>query len=411
MIAFTAGKIMSARSTHAADILVVGAGIAGASAAFELSAFASVIVLERESRCGYHSTGRSAASFTENYGGEVVRRLAVASRAFLQSPPQGFCEHELLRPRGMITIGRSDQLELLERRLEQGRALVPSIARIGVDAALARVPILRRDYVAGAYLEPDSRDIDVDGLHQGFMRGARRRGARIVVSAEVLSIARVGGCWTVDTGTAAYHAPLLVNAAGAWADIIAGLAGAGTLGLVPKKRTAFNVPVPGGVDIRRWPLVDDVGEEFYFKADAGQLLVSPADATPSPPADVHPDDLDVATGVERLERATTLSVARVSRAWAGLRTFASDGTPVVGPDPGVDGFHWLAGQGGYGIKTSPALSRLCASLIRGAGMPNDLARLGLTPAELAPGRLCPAPGDPAPRAGENSRRAVPTSAS
>jgi D-arginine dehydrogenase len=402
---------MSARSTHTADILVVGAGIAGASAAFELSAFASVIVLERESRCGYHSTGRSAASFTENYGGDAVRRLAVASRAFLESPPQGFCEHELLRPRGMITIGRADQLELLERQLERGRALAPSIVRIGVDAALARVPILRPDYVAGAYLEPESREIDVDGLHQGFMRGAKRRGARIIVSAEVLSIARGRGRWTVDTETAAYHAPLLVNAAGAWADTIAGLAGAGTLGLVPKKRTAFNVPAPAGMDIRHWPLVDDVGEEFYFKADAGQLFVSPADAIPSPPADVHPDDLDVAIGVERLERATTLSVERVSRAWAGLRTFASDGTPVVGPDRSVDGFHWLAGQGGYGIKTSPALSRLCASLIRGDGMPDDLARLGLTQGELAPERLRSGSRGPAPRGGEDSVGRVPMAAS
>ncbi|HEX3847062.1 MAG TPA: FAD-binding oxidoreductase [Steroidobacteraceae bacterium] len=402
---------MSARSTHAADILVVGAGIAGASAAFELSAFASVIVLERESRCGYHSTGRSAASFTENYGGDVVRRLAVASRAFLESPPDGFCGHELLRPRGTITVGRADQLELLERQLERGRALVPGIARIDVDAAIARVPILRPDYVAGAYLEPDAREIDVDGLHQGFMRGAKRRGARIVVSAEVLSIGRGGGSWVLETESAAYRAPTLVNAAGAWADVVAGLAGARALGLVPKKRTAFNVPAPPGADIRRWPLVDDVGEQFYFKADAGQLFVSPADATPSPPADVHPDDLDVATGVERLERATTLSVERVSRAWAGLRTFASDSTPVVGPDPDAEGFHWLAGQGGYGIKTSPALSRLCASLIRGTGMPDDLARLGLTPAQLAPERLRIASGGPAPSGGENSRRPVPTAAS
>jgi D-arginine dehydrogenase len=346
-----------------------------------------VIVLEREPHCGYHSTGRSAASFTENYGGPVIRRLAIASREFLRDPPAGFCDHPLLAPRGMITLAREDQLEMLEQQLERARALVPSIERMDVTAAIARVPVLRRDYVAGAFLEPHSKDLDVDGLHQGFLRAARGRGARIVVEADLHSIERSAGRWTVKTQAGIFRAPLLVDAAGAWADKIAALAGVRPLGLVPKRRTAFNLPAPIGMDIREWPMVVDVAEEFYFKPDAGQLLASPADATPSEPVDAFPEDLDVAVGVERLERATTLNVQRVSRAWAGLRTFARDAAPVVGADGGVDGFFWLAGHGGYGIKTSPALSRACASLIRHRRLPDDLLQLGVAAADLSPERL------------------------
>ncbi len=379
--------ILSTDNSNSADILIIGGGIAGAAAAYEVAAFSSVIVLERESRCGYHATGRSAASFTENYGGELVRRLALASRAFLEAPPPGFSDHPLLSPRGMITIGRADQLELLQQALEQARALVPSITRIEVAAVIARVPILRRDYVAGAFVEPHSREVDVHGLHQGYLSAAKKRGARILVNAEVRSVERKSGRWWLTTTAGTYCAPTLVNAAGAWADGIAGHAGVRPLGLVPKRRTAFNIPAPAGIDIRGWPLINDVAEEFYFKPDAGQLFVSPADATPSAAVDAHAENLDVAVGVERLERATTLNVQRVSRSWAGLRTFAADALPVVGPDRTAEGFFWLAGQGGYGIKTSPALSRACAGLIRGRELPDDLKGLGITAAQLSPDRL------------------------
>jgi D-arginine dehydrogenase len=370
-----------------ADILIVGGGIAGAGAACETAAFASVIVLEREPHCGYHSTGRSAASFTENYGGAVVRRLAIASRDFLQNPPAGFCDHPLLSPSGMFTIARQDQLEMLEQQLAVARVLVPSIERIDAAAAIARVPILRQDYVAGVFVEPHSMELDVHGLHQGYLKSARARGARVAVNAGVEAIERTGGCWTVKTAAGIFRAPILVNAAGAWADTIAQYAGVPALGLVPKRRTAFQVPAPQGMDIRAWPMVNDVAEQFYFKPDAGQLLVSPADATPSLPVDAYPDDLDVAAGVERLERATTLNVQRVSRTWAGLRTFARDGAPVAGFDGSVDGFFWLAGQGGYGIKTSPALSRACASLIRDRRWPEELTRAGISASALSPQRL------------------------
>ena len=370
-----------------ADVIIVGGGIAGAGAAYEIAAFASVVLLERETRCGYHSTGRSAASFTENYGNAVVRRLAIASRAFLDNPPPGFCEHALLTPQPVITIARTDQLPLLRQHLDQARALVPSITRIEAAEALSKVPILRADYVAGAFVEPHSMEIDVDGLHQGYLRGARVRGARVMVDAGVTAIEHRSERWWVTTPAGIFAAPVIVNAAGAWADAVADMAGLRPLGLVPKRRTAFTVPVPAGLDSRNWPMIDDVAEEFYFKPDAGGLFVSPADASPTAPMDAYPEDLDVAAGVERLERATHLNVTRVSHSWAGLRTFARDSSPVVGLDGAMRGFCWLAGQGGYGIKTSPALSRACAALVRGRPLPDDFAHLGIRADELSPDRL------------------------
>jgi D-arginine dehydrogenase len=377
---------MSGAAAIETGVIVIGAGIVGASAAFEIARSAPVALLERESHCGYHTTGRSAASFTENYGNGVIRRLVLASRAFLTEPPAGFCEHPLLGRRGMITVARSDQLELLAQALETARDLVPSIVAITPAEAISRVPVLREDYLAGAFIEPHSMDIDVNGLHQGYLRAARARGARIFTNAEVMAIDRQTGRWRVETKAGTFVASLIVNAAGAWGDEVAAMAGVRPVGLQPKRRTAFNIPAPPDMRIADWPLVDDVGAQFYFKPDAGQLLVSPADATPSEPMDAHPDDLDVAIGVDRLMQATTIDVRRVSRSWAGLRTFVADGTPVVGRDDEVDDFFWLVGQGGYGIKTSPALSRVAASLIEGTGIPADVERRGVTAADLAPRR-------------------------
>jgi D-arginine dehydrogenase len=378
---------MSMSVPEATDVIVIGGGMAGAGATFEISRTAKVVLLERESHCGYHTTGRSAASFTENYGNGVIRRIVLASRSFLTEPPAGFSDYPLLSKRGMITVAREDQLDLLAQGLEAAQALVPSIVAMTPAEAIARVPVLRADYLAGAYIEPHSMDIDVNGLHQGFLRGARAQGARIVTNAGVKAIDRQGSQWRVETSTGTFLAARIVNAAGAWGDDIATMAGVRPVGLQPKRRTAFNIPAPAGVDISDWPLVNDVGAEFYFKPDAGQLFVSPADATPSAPMDAYAEDIDVAIGAERLEKATTIEVQRVSRSWAGLRTFVADGSPVVGPDDEVPDFVWLVGQGGYGIKTSPALSRVCASLIAGGGMPDDVARQGVSLADLTPHRL------------------------
>ncbi|MGE0007773.1 MAG: NAD(P)/FAD-dependent oxidoreductase [Parvibaculaceae bacterium] len=367
-------------------VIVVGGGIAGAGAAFEIAQGSPVVLLERESQCGYHATGRSAASFTENYGNDVIRRLVLASRSFMSDPPPGFSDYPLLGRRGMVTVARADQLDLLAQALDRARRFVPSIHAITPAEAIARVPVLRAGYLAGAFLEPHSMDVDVNGLHQGFLKGARARGARIVMDAEVKAIGHRGG-WQVETSAGEFSAAVLVDAAGAWADEVAVMAGLRPIGLQPKRRTAFTIPAPPAETIADWPLVDDVGAEFYFKPDAGQILVSPADAAPSPPMDAYPEDIDVAIGVERLARATTIEVNRVSRSWAGLRTFAGDGSPVVGADDEAPDFFWLAGQGGYGIKTASALSRICAALVKGDDIPDDIKRFGVTAGDLGPRRL------------------------
>jgi D-arginine dehydrogenase len=371
----------------AADILVIGGGIAGASAAYELAAQAKVILLERESHCGYHATGRSAASFTENYGTTTVRRLAMAGRSFFESPPEGFAEHPLVRPRGMITIARADQVAALDDELARAQRFVPSMRPMDVEEALSLVPVLRADYLAAAIFEPDSRDIDVHGLHQGYLRALKARGGAVVTDAEVEAIERNGRHWSVLTRAGDFTGAKLVNAAGAWADEIALKAGAEPVGLTPKRRTAFTIDPPAGTAIADWPLVNDVGAAFYFKPDAGQLLVSPADAAPSPPSDAQADEYELALGIDRLERATSIPVRRVNHKWAGLRTFARDGNPVVGQDPLRRGFFWLAGQGGYGFKTAPALSRIIAGLILTGMLPADATDRGLTAEEMSPGRF------------------------
>ena len=375
----------------AADVVVIGGGMAGASAAYEIAARYRVVLLEREEFCGYHSTGRSAASFTENYGTSVIRRLARASRAFFERPPPGFSEVTLVAPRGILTIARADQLGELARAFERGRDFVPDLAQIDASEAVARIPILRRDYVAGAFLEPRSRDIDVYAVNQGFLKGFKARGGVVINDAEVAALDRHRGLWHIETRAGRFEAAVVIDAAGAWAEEVAAMAGARPIGLVPKRRTVFSVDAPPGVDIAPWPLVDDVGEAFYFKPDAGRLLVSPADATPSPPTDAQPEELDVAIGLERLQRATTLAVERVAHKWAGLRSFVADGSPVVGWDDKIEGFFWLAAQGGYGIKIAPALARAAAGLVARDGLPPDLRDIGLDGSILGPTR-CRAAG-------------------
>jgi D-arginine dehydrogenase len=368
------------------DFLVIGAGIAGASAAHELAALGTVILLEQESQPGYHATGRSAALFTEAYGNAVIRRLTSAGRAFFESPPEGFCEQPLLSRRGTLFIAREDQLGSLERTAAEIAASAP-VRRLTPAEAVAMNPALERGYLAAALHEPAAEDIDVHGLLTGFLRGLRRRGGRVVTGACVGALAREGGTWVAQTPAGQYAAPVVVNAAGAWADAVAGLAGLRPLGLVPKRRSAFTFDPPEGMEIAAWPATIDIDEQFYFKPDAGRILGSPADETPSAPCDAQPEELDVAIGVDRIETATRLRVRRLASRWAGLRTFAPDKTPVAGFDPEAEGFFWLAGQGGYGIQTSPALARAAAGLIASGELPDDLRARGLDKAMLAPGRL------------------------
>lgn len=370
------------------DFLIIGGGIAGAGAAAALATSASVRVLERESRPGYHSTGRSAAVYSETYGNDAIRALTRASRPFFAQPPEGFAGYPLWSRRAWLYIARSEQLERLHAWYAHAHALVPGIERLDAAQTLLRAPMLREGYAAGSVHEPEGADLDVDALHQGFLRTAQRSGAQLVYDAELAAIERTNGVWRVRTRRDdSYEAHVLVNAAGAWGDEIAALAGVRPLGLEPRRRTAIIFPAPPRFDLDAAPVVVDIDEHFYFKPDAGKLLGSPADETLCAPGDVQPEELDVAIAAARIEEAVCFPITRIERKWAGLRTFAPDRTPVVGFDDEVEDFFWLVGQGGYGIQTAPAMSQLAAALALRGAMPAQLTTLGLSETIFSPLRL------------------------
>jgi D-arginine dehydrogenase len=378
-----------------ADFLVVGAGIAGASIAYFLAPHGRVVVLERESHPGYHSTGRSAALFSETYGPAQVRALSRASRAFLERPPAGFCDVPVLSPRPVLMTGGPDDDVLLEAELAAMRRITPDVRRMAAAEVLETVPVLRPASTGDAILEPGACDIDVHALHQGFLRGLKARGGELVCDAEVASIARGADGWTVAARTGAgraattreWRAAVLVDAAGAWADVVARMAGVRPIGLQPKRRAAFTFAPPEGVDPRGWPAVIALDESWYMKPDAGVLIGSPANADPVEPHDVQAEELDVAIAIDRIQAATTMSIRRPIRVWAGLRSFVADGDLVGGPAPDDPAFVWSAAQGGYGIQTSAAMGEACAALARGAPIPAHLAEHGIDSAMLSAARL------------------------
>jgi D-arginine dehydrogenase len=367
-----------------ADILVIGAGIAGASFACFAAEHARVRVLEREPHPGMHATGRSAAMYSATYGSVQVRALTRASRPFLDAPPPGFASHPLLRPRGALVVGSAAQMEAVHALHEAVRSRSAPVRLLDGDAIRARVPVLLPDSAAIGLLEPDAADIDVNELHQGFLRRLRRLGGRVHCATPAEAIERADCGWRVRAGEREFRAPLLVNAAGAWADDVAALAGVAPIGLQPKRRSAFLFAPPAGLDCTGWPLVIDVEETYYFKPDAGLLLGSSANADPVPPHDVQPEELDIALGIHRIEAATTLRIRRPTRTWAGLRSFVPDGDLVGGFAPDAPGFFWVAAQGGYGIQTAAAMGLACAHLALGRPLPQPLQNEGLAAAMLAP---------------------------
>lgn len=378
---------ISYRPVEHADFLIVGAGIAGASIGHWLSPHARVVVLEGESQPGYHSTGRSAAVYMASYGTPQVRALTTASLAFFKAAAPGFSEQPVLADRGALIVASPGQEEDLESHWGMINGVAENAARLTARQACAMVSAIRSDKVVGAVYELDAFDMDVHAIHQGYLRGIRRAGGSVVCNASVRAMARTASTWQVRAGDTDYEAPVVINAAGAWADKVAGLAGVRPLGLQPRRRSAFMFEPPPGVAITHWPLTISAAEDWYFKPDAGLLLGSPANAEPVEPQDVQPEEIDIATGVHRIEEMTTLTIRRPTRTWAGLRSFVADGGLVGGFDTGVSGFFWVAAQGGYGIQTSPAMGEACAALARGEPMPSHLAALGLTAAMLAPGRL------------------------
>jgi D-arginine dehydrogenase len=370
-----------------ADFLIVGGGIAGASAGFWLAPHGRVILLEREAHPGYHSTGRSAALFMASYGTAQVRALSLASRAFLDAPPPGFAEHPVLAPRGALMVAAPGQEALLEEHWAVMSSVAKTSRRLTPAQVLALVPAFRPEQVAGGLLEEDASDMDVHAIHQGYLRGLRHAGGSIVCDAPVTALRRVGDVWRVEAGGATYEAPVVINAAGAWADELAKLAGVATIGLQPRRRSAMIFAPPPGMKIDPWPMAIGVTEDWYFKPDAGMLLGSPANADDVPPQDVQPEELDIAIAIDRIEAMTTLRIRRPARTWAGLRSFVADGDLVGGFDATAPGFFWIAAQGGYGIQTSPAMGEACAALARGLPLPERIAAFGLTAAMLSPDRL------------------------
>ncbi|MBC7520655.1 MAG: FAD-binding oxidoreductase [Sandarakinorhabdus sp.] len=352
------------------DVAIIGAGIAGASLAWSLGQRSGgrprVALLEKEAQPGYHTTGRSAAFWVESYGGPGIVPLSKASRAFFDAPPPGFCDRPLLSPRPAMFIAPPDDgaaLPAMAAELDES-----GVAYRWLDAAAlaasAAGSMLRPEWCTAAIVQPDCFDIDVAALHQGYLRGTGGWKPDLVTDAQVTGLERGADGWTITTRAGVFTAEVVVDAAGAWADAVAALAGARPRRLQPLRRTmaVLDIDPPPPADL---PIVLDAAGRFYFKPDGARLWLSPHDETPDVPHDVRPDEMDLATVIDRFEHASTARVRRLETSWAGLRTFAPDRLPVFGFDGAVDGFFWCAGQGGFGIQTAPAAGDLCAALLLG----------------------------------------------
>jgi D-arginine dehydrogenase len=343
------------------DVIVIGAGMAGSTAAAHLAPHKRVALVEAEDVPGYHTTGRSAATWILNYGPPDVRVLNGLSLPFLQNPPPGFADHALTRPRAVLTVAPEDQRETLDIMMATSIGLRP----IAVAEACALVPALRSDYATAAAIE-DAADLDVAAIQQGFLRMLRAEGGVLALRARAGRIERKAGRWEVDTSSGtAFRAPVVINASGSWGDEVAAIAGLAPIGLIPCRRTGAIID-PAPFQPEDWPMVMDAAGTWYVRTEARtKLMVSPADATPMHPHDVQPDELDIAIGIDRMQQALDIEVRRVERAWAGLRTFTPDHSLAFGWDAKAAGFFWCVGQGGYGIQTSPAAGRLVADLVLG----------------------------------------------
>ncbi|MFK7893329.1 MAG: NAD(P)/FAD-dependent oxidoreductase [Granulosicoccus sp.] len=343
------------------DIVIVGGGIAGVGCASMLPDTLSLALLESESQCGYHSTGRSAAAWIAGYGGPEIRVLTGNSKSYLSHPPVEISEQGFLEERGEMIIARTAEEQVLLKEL---MAEIQDLERVSIHDACNHVPLLRSEGLLQAAYSREAYDIDADRLHQAWLRNIKRRGAQILTGYVVEELSRVDGYWKVSgRNQPTLRARTVVNAAGAWADSLAALAGLSPLGLIPHRRSAALVPAPEGFTANQWPLLVSAQESWYARPMGGKLMVSPADETPVEPHDAYAEELTIAEGLSRFEEAVDMSVVRVETTWAGLRTFAPDRIPVLGFDPRSEGFFWLAGQGGYGIQTAPEMSRLAAACV------------------------------------------------
>lgn len=367
-------------------VIVIGGGMAGVSAAAELSEHFKVVLLERETFHGVHSTGRSAASYIPSYGYDdpSLRLLTALSRTAFDSQLEGFSEVPLLKPRGLLTLSPVNH-DNYAAELEQLHSYFPSIVAVeNLQREFPSIPV-KPEFATRGWLEPDATDIEVDALLQAYLRKLKRGDGVVFTGITIEKIEHGNGCWTVACGDTVFHAEKLVNCAGAWADTVAQMAGSSSGHLTPKRRTAINFNVE--VEIKDWPLIIAADESFYLKPDAGKLLASPVDATPSAPCDSVPEEIDIATAAYNVEQALALTIKRIDHSWAGLRTFAKDGSPVIGEDPLAPNFYWLAGQGGHGIQIAPAAAQLLAALVADKPLPESFKRENFDPQWVSPARL------------------------
>ena len=363
------------------DIIIIGAGIAGASLASELCTSLNVLLLEREDHAGYHATGRSAAIFLPTYGPPAIQALTRASSNFFHAPPQGFCEPSLLSHRSMMMIAKlGDDGHIKD-------ALATGMSEITISKAQERIPPLNRDLYTRAFVDDDTADIEVDVLLHAHLKKLKQNGGTLLRGAGVTGIKKTAGLWTVQCTDQNYTSPVIVNAAGAWADSIAAMAGLPELSLEPKRRSAALIDVSDKWDVSNWPLTVGAGDTFYFRPMGNKLMISPADETVTEPHDAWADDMALAQAMDLFGKATGYDVSHVEHTWAGLRTFAPDGELVIGYDSKASGFFWLAGQGGYGIQTSPAVSRLAGALICQQEIPDNIAKFGVKAPMLSPDRF------------------------
>lgn len=357
---------MKQPSTHYFDFIIIGGGIAGTSIGYELSKSKQVLLVEQEDAFGYHTTGRSAATYIELLHNQTIVALSRASKSFLNTPPPGFTQSPLLQPCACIVTAKASEKKALDEAFQLAIGLGTDVIQISADSVIAQIPIMRKTSMklAAGLIEPQAQRIDVDALLQGYIKGIRAHGGQLRSRVNIDHISRSGGIWKLRLATQheTLETPVIINAAGAWVDQVAIMAGVKPIGFTPKRRTMITFDAPPSHDISGWPMIADLSGSFYFIPESGQLMGSPADETPSPPCDAQADELDIATAIYNIEQHTYLQIKKINHKWAGLRTFAPDHLPVLGFEPTTEGFFWVAGQGGFGIQTAPAMARLGAAL-------------------------------------------------
>ena len=369
------------------DFIVIGGGFAGAASAYFLAPHCSVLLLERETALGTQSSGRSAEQFTVGIKSDMMRGLAAASRPFFDSPPEGFAANKLLGPRGCLTVGMKSHEARLRNLYDRIVSVGATADMLSGEEALAKFPALRGDDVELGVYEPGCADIDGEALMQGYLRGARANAARVEVSALIRSIERAGGRWRLSTDQGDFSANILVNAAGAWVDEVAKLAGIAPIGIMPMRRTAFTFLAPAEYQVDDWPHIFKLDRQWYLKPETGRFMGSLADEVLSEPGDVYPEDVDVAQAIANIEEDTLLRVGRPVSTWAGLRNFVIDRDPVIGARGADSGFVWAAAQGGCGVLSSPALGQMVAARALGREVPEHIIGSGVDPEALGPSRL------------------------